>query len=118
MIKPEWQPTIPDESINEIDRHIFDLHNELRQKPKVVIIDLQERINDYENEVYLRRSDGRSTLQTKDGVKAVYEAIEYLRYLEPVQPLSWSTPMAKACQDHVDDIGPKGGVSHQSTRSD
>ena len=75
---------MPLESVKEIDRHIFDLHNELRQNPKVVILDLQEKLKDYENEFYLKRSDDRTTLQTKDGVKAVYEAIEYLRYLEPV----------------------------------
>jgi hypothetical protein len=40
FIKPEWKAKVPDETVNVIDRHLFDLHNELRQNPKIVILDL------------------------------------------------------------------------------
>jgi len=33
----------------------------------------------------------------------------------PVHPLNWSGPIAQACKDHVQDIGPKGMMSHHSS---
>ena len=71
--------------------------------------------SNFENEVYLRRGGGRSTIKTIDGVSAVHEAIESLKKQKPVVPLNWSTAMAYATKDHVEDIGPKGLVSHAGT---
>ena len=69
----------------------------------------------FENDIYLKRHGGRSTIKTKDGVQAVYECIQYLRYAQPVQPLNWNKAMACATKDHVSDIGSKGFTTHEGT---
>ena len=45
----------------------------------------------------------------------MHEAIDFLKKQKPVVPLNWSTAMAYATKDHVEDIGPKGLVSHAGT---
>lgn len=68
----------------------------------------------YENELFLKRPN-RSTIRTKDGVSAVFECIDFLKSAVPVMPLHWNKSIAMAAKDHVQDIGPKGLVSHSGS---
>ena len=52
---------------------------------------------------------------TQEGPSAVQEAIKYLKSAKPLQPLRWSSEMAKACRDHVKDTGPRGTVGHDGS---
>lgn len=69
----------PDASVAEIDREIFALHNSIRKDPKSIVPDLEAMLGCFENEVYLIRDGGRAKMKTKDGAKAVQEAIDELK---------------------------------------
>jgi uncharacterized protein YkwD len=51
---------------------------------------------------------------TREGVKAVDEAIRALARQPALPPLQTSRLLAAAAQDHADDQGPRGLVGHQS----
>lgn len=52
---------------------------------------------------------------TREGMKAVHEAIEFLKKAQPKAPLSFSGCLSKAAQQHVNDQGSKGGFGHQGS---
>lgn len=54
-------------------------------------------------------------LITKEGVRAVDEAIRFLEAQQPLPPLEHSALLALAASDHVRDIGPKGMTGHRSS---
>ena len=61
------------------------------------------------------KQPGRITLRTKEGASAVQEAIEYLQKIQPVRELKWNNELYVASREHVQDIGPKGLVQHESS---
>ena len=46
---------------------------------------------------------------------AVKEAIAILKATKPTHALNWNANISLATKDHVEDIGPKGLVSHTSS---
>ena len=107
----------PDQSIPEFDREIFDWHNKVRSNPSSIVPELEKHAANFTKELYLNRSDGRPTLQTKEGIVAVKEAIAILKAFKPCNALNWNSNIANACRDHVNDIGPKGLVGHASSEN-
>ena len=98
-----------------MDRKIFELHNQLRENPLSMIPDLEIMATKYrENGDYVR-GNHRPTMRTRDGVEAVKEAIEFLRKQTPMQSIRWSNELYEAAKAHVEDIGPKGMISHESS---
>jgi len=67
----------PGASISEIDKQIFELHNNMRKDAKMLIPDLEDMIKKFDG--LLLKRPGKVTLRTKEGVNAVNEAIEFLR---------------------------------------
>lgn len=63
----------------------------------------------------LLKRPGKVTLRTKEGVDAVNDAIEYIKTLSAMQPLRWCDQVAEASKAHVNDIGPKGLIQHDSS---
>jgi len=56
----------------------------------------------------LMYADKTAGVETQEGPFAYIEAIELLRGMKPIPPLVWSKQLARAAQDHVNDIGPQG----------
>ena len=50
-----------------------------------------------------------------EGDAVFKEAIDFLKSLVPLQPLEWSEALASSALEHVNDIGPKGLLSYQSS---
>ena len=67
----------PGPTITDMDREIFELHNQLRQDPKVLIEPLNEMLGQFDG--MLLKRPGKVTLRTKEGADAVNEAIEFLK---------------------------------------
>ena len=67
----------PGPTITDMDREIFELHNQLRQDPKVLIDALKEMLGQFDG--MLLKRPGKVTLRTKEGADAVNEAIEFLK---------------------------------------
>ncbi len=55
---------------------------------------------------------GHRRFKMKEGRIAVEEAIRYLRQVEPVPPLAFSTGLSCGARDLVQDLGPRAVVSH------
>ncbi|CDW71758.1 UNKNOWN [Stylonychia lemnae] len=91
-------------------KEVFDLQNKVRQNPKSFIPILDKALFRFNGKV-LMSEDGKSGVETQEGNIAYVEAIEFLQIMRPVAPLQWSNQLARAAQDHINDIGPKGIVS-------
>ncbi len=61
----------------------------------------------------LLKVPGRVPVRTNEGVKAVDEAIRYLKKVNPVPILSVSQGMSKAASDHVADQSKSGETGHR-----
>ena len=109
----EQKLNTPGPKVSDMDRQIFELHNELRQNPKMLIETLEEMKTKFDGNLYKR--EGKVTLRTKEGIDAVNEAIEFLNKTTPIQPLRWCEEIAQASKDHATDIGPKGLIQHDSS---
>ena len=59
-----------------LDQEVFDLINQVRLRPASIINDLEQMKKRYHDNLY--KVDGQTTVRTKEGVKAVNDAIDYL----------------------------------------
>lgn len=60
-------------------------------------------------------TDRGAALVTREGVKAVQEAVDFLRTTSPLPPLVASRGMSLAAKDHVKDQGQAGQIGHQGS---
>lgn len=105
--------TKPD-GVSDLDWSIYEATNRLRSDPTSFIPFLENQLQYFDNDktLWLPLKNG---LITREGPPAWREAIEYLRTAETLGYLEWKPGMARACQDHVLDQGPRGAVSHLGT---
>ncbi len=89
--------------------------NLARTAPHVYADFLQESLQYYTGNLVTR--PGEIAERTREGITAVTEAINFLRALEPVGPLSEAEGLRLGALDHVDDHGEKGLVGHVGTDS-
>ena len=54
-------------------------------------------------------------MYTNEGAAAVKNAINFLNSQAPRSALNWANGLSRACQDHVNDIGPKGLTQHNGS---
>lgn len=101
--------------VQRLDKEIFNLVNQVRQDPKSIVSYLERMLANLDGEVLKR--EGKTNIRTNEGAKAVAEAIEYLQRAEKNLPqLRWSEELALCCKQHVEDIGPKGLMQHESSQ--
>ncbi len=85
--------------------------NLARTNPQAYRAFLQELLPLFKGNLLNR--PGKITLVTKEGVRAVNEAIGFLELATPINPLSISEGMSKGAMDHVKDSGPAGRLGHE-----
>jgi uncharacterized protein YkwD len=86
--------------------------NRLRRDPKGYAKMLRREYRPKYDGAILRLP-GRDPIRTREGVKALDEAIRALERAKPVRALTWSPGLARAAAQHVADIGPRGALDHQ-----
>jgi uncharacterized protein YkwD len=88
--------------------------NLARQKPQEFAKYVEEYRRRFKDDNTYEVSS-RVGMITKEGAKAVDEAIAFLKKVKPVGALDMSVGLSLAARDHVDDLGPKGKVGHDGT---
>lgn len=99
--------------LSELEYGVVQEINLARQYPKQYA-DLLEKHKPFYNGKYFKRP-GEITIVTKEGVKALNEAIRFLRKVKPIEPVRASKGMSRAARDHVNDQGPTGKLDHEGT---
>ena len=94
----------------EIEKEIFKCHNDIRTNPFSYISKLKDLLPYFTDKLYHHPLEDAIT--TYEGSEVIEEAIQYLKSLKPVQELTYSEEISKACRDHINDIGPKGLTNH------
>ena len=98
---------------NEIEEDIINAHNEIRNNPFSYITKLKEISSYFKDKIYHHPKE--DAILTHEGVEPIEEAMQYLKSMKQLGPLIHSEEISKACRDHVNDIGPKGLISHQGS---
>ena len=97
----------------ELEIKIFKEHNALRKNPQSYIKKLENSLNFYSSNILAKENE--TPIPTYEGVKAVKDAINFLKSQQPVKELIYNKELCLSCKDLVNDIGPKGLISHEGT---
>ncbi len=97
----------------EIRESVLLEHNKLREDPQSYIPILEKYLSYFKENVLVKPGDNR--IQTYEGKSAFIEAIEFLKSQKTVRALILDGNLCLAAEDHLNDIGPKGIVSHESS---
>ena len=97
----------------EIAEEVFREQNEVRRNPQSYIEKLEKSLKYYKDNILYKENE--IAIETSEGAEAVKDAIDFLKNQNPVQELIYSKDIALSCKDIIDDIGPKGLVSHEGT---
>lgn len=99
----------------ELKKSILIEHNRLRSDPSSFVPLLEEQMKFFKNDTLYKPKE--IAIQTSEGKAAYTEAIKFLKRQKPVKELTFDTRISLACQDHANDIGPRGLISHESSDS-
>ena len=94
-----------DMDLNEIG--VLDEMNLARTKPAEYANYVEEHKKNFKG-FFVVVIDGRKNTRTVEGLKAVDEAIAFLKTAGPMPALSPSRALTLAARDHVKDLGPRG----------
>ncbi|MEG5052769.1 MULTISPECIES: CAP domain-containing protein [unclassified Microcoleus] len=99
--------------LSSVEQSVVDEINLARTNPNAYADILAQRRQYYQGNTI--KLPGQVTRLTNEGVAALDEAIRVLRSTSPLPALNPSRGMSLAAKDHVNDIGPKGLVTHTGT---
>lgn len=97
----------------KLQEDVFIEQNKLRNDPQSYIEKLKDRKSLMKGDVIYRPSD--VPIQTYEGNSAIDEAIDYLQNSKDVGSLKYDANLCKAALDLINDIGPKGQVTHEGS---
>ena len=97
----------------QLPRNVLAEINQVRSNPKSYIPKLEKTLQFYNGMILSK--PGQDMIETEEGAAAVQDCIQALRKAKSAPPLEWSDGIAKAAQDHVNDIGPKGLMGHSGS---
>lgn len=105
-VAADQQPT-PDNILREL--------NIARTNPGAYADHLEKNWKPYYKGKMRNLPGAEMVIETNEGLKAVDEAIRYLRKAKPIAPLTLETGMSKAAADHVADMARKNHTEHQGS---
>ena len=89
--------------------------NRCRMNPKdYAETTLKKHLKRFVNENTYSMANG-ALIMTNEGRRRVLDAINELKNMQPVGPLTYDDDLAKAARFHCEDTGPSGLVGHNST---
>ena len=103
------------EEYSEKAYNIFNLLNQFRANPRQLAHHLEKLKKYLDKSTNVLSEPGKVQFQMIEGEKVINETIKYLKKLPPIPPLEWEDALTLSAQHHVNDIGPKGILSYQSS---
>lgn len=97
-------------SLSSLEQEVVEEMNRARQNPSHYARHLEELKSYFDKD--LLKLPGKIPVRTREGVKAVEEAIAFLKQARPLGPLKISEGMSRAARDHVLDQGRSGKTGH------
>ncbi len=95
-------------------QEIFKLLNDFRKNPKILAKHLEGLLK-YLDKNNVLTEPNKIPIQMVEGDKVIKEAINYLNTIKPLPAFILDPSLCASAQEHVDDIGPKGLLSYQSS---
>jgi uncharacterized protein YkwD len=99
--------------LSPLEQKVIAQMNLARTNPAAWAANLESRIGFYNGKML--QVPGEIPIRTNEGVKAVEEAIRFLRAARSLRPLKVSRGLSLAAKDHVKDQGPKGLTGHSGS---
>jgi hypothetical protein len=102
------------EDYNKKAKEIFKLLNDFRKNPKTLAKHLEGLKKFIDNNKVLNEP-GKIPIQMVEGEEVINEAVQFLSGIKSLPPFELDPFLCESAKEHVNDIGPKGLLSYQSS---